>query len=89
MGVHPMNVKARLSRQDGGSHRHWRASRGIHPPRHRDVGSGPAVRAETPRIQEGELPQDQAVYTCQCGFVFEALVSTSVNCPHCGSTQAW
>ena len=34
-------------------------------------------------------PQDHAVYTCQCGFVFEALVSTSVECPHCGTGQAW
>jgi hypothetical protein len=29
------------------------------------------------------------MYACQCGFVFEALVSTSVDCPHCGGTQAW
>jgi hypothetical protein len=33
--------------------------------------------------------QDSALYTCQCGFVFEAAVSTSVGCPHCGGTQAW
>ena len=33
--------------------------------------------------------QDEAVYTCQCGFVFHAAVSTSVGCPHCGSSQAW
>lgn len=29
------------------------------------------------------------MYACQCGFVFKALVSTSVDCPHCGGTQAW
>jgi hypothetical protein len=29
------------------------------------------------------------MYSCSCGFVFEALVSTSVGCPHCGDTQAW
>jgi hypothetical protein len=29
------------------------------------------------------------MYTCHCGFVFEAPVSTSVGCPHCGGTQAW
>ena len=29
------------------------------------------------------------MYTCQCGYVFEALVSTSVDCPHCGGAQAW
>jgi hypothetical protein len=33
--------------------------------------------------------EDQALYNCQCGFVFQAHVSTSVGCPHCGGTQAW
>lgn len=32
---------------------------------------------------------DQAVYTCECGFVFEAEVLTTVACPHCGCGQAW
>jgi hypothetical protein len=36
-----------------------------------------------------DIPQDQALYTCCCGFVFEAEVSTSVGCPHCGVAQAW
>lgn len=33
--------------------------------------------------------QDNAVYNCHCGYVFEAAVSTSVDCPHCGGGQAW
>jgi hypothetical protein len=33
--------------------------------------------------------QDEAVYSCECGFVFHAPVSTSVDCPHCGGSQAW
>jgi hypothetical protein len=33
--------------------------------------------------------QDEAVYSCECGFVFHAPVSTSVGCPHCGGSQAW
>ncbi len=33
--------------------------------------------------------EDQAMYTCSCGYVFEAPVSTSVGCPHCGDAQAW
>jgi hypothetical protein len=41
------------------------------------------------RRREGGAPQDQAIYSCSCGFVFEAHVSTSVGCPHCGGTQAW
>lgn len=36
-----------------------------------------------------DLPQDQATYACRCGYVFEAAVSTSVGCPHCGDSQAW
>ncbi|HET6449583.1 MAG TPA: hypothetical protein VFG31_10790 [Conexibacter sp.] len=34
-------------------------------------------------------PEDRAAYTCSCGYVFEAPVSTTVGCPHCGGTQAW
>jgi len=42
-----------------------------------------------PRRREQTLVQDQAMYTCQCGYVFEAQVATSVGCPHCGTEQAW
>lgn len=50
-----------------------------------------AARESTParRRREQGPPQDQALYTCSCGFVFHAAVSTSVGCPHCGDTQAW
>jgi hypothetical protein len=34
-------------------------------------------------------PQDRALYTCACGYAFTAAVSTSVGCPHCGTSQAW
>jgi hypothetical protein len=37
----------------------------------------------------GGPSQDTALYNCHCGFVFTAMVSTSVGCPHCGGTQAW
>lgn len=56
---------------------------------HREAGGGTAVLAEVAGVQEAGPPQDQALYTCQCGCVFEATVSTSVDCPHCGSAQAW
>jgi hypothetical protein len=53
----------------------------------------PSVTAESAAIarrrREAGRSQDLASYTCQCGFVFEALVSTSVDCPHCGDPQAW
>jgi rubrerythrin len=48
----------------------------------------PAITAA--RLQRRlDVPQDQATYACRCGYVFEAAVSTSVGCPHCGDAQAW
>jgi DNA-directed RNA polymerase subunit RPC12/RpoP len=34
-------------------------------------------------------PEDRAVYTCACGYLFEAPVTASVTCPNCGTEQAW
>jgi hypothetical protein len=55
------------------------------------AGPVPAATAkpQTRRQPRGGAPLDHALYTCHCGFVFEAPVSTSVDCPHCGSYQAW
>jgi hypothetical protein len=41
------------------------------------------------RNRRANLSEDAATYTCACGYVFKAEVTTSVGCPHCGSTQAW
>jgi hypothetical protein len=41
------------------------------------------------RVREAGGPEDRACYTCSCGLVFQAPVSTSVECPHCGTDQAW
>jgi hypothetical protein len=41
------------------------------------------------RARESGGPIDRAQYTCGCGMVFQAAVSTSVACPHCGAGQAW
>jgi rubrerythrin len=48
----------------------------------------PEVRASQ-RARESGGPEDRAFYTCSCGYAFDADVSTSVACPHCGATQAW
>jgi rubrerythrin len=45
--------------------------------------------ADERRARESGGPDDRAMYTCSCGYVFEADVSTSVSCPHCGAGQAW
>jgi hypothetical protein len=56
-----------------------------------------APRVEAPRVcdlavaraREAGGPIDRASYSCQCGYVFSAPVSTTVACPHCGVAQAW
>jgi hypothetical protein len=41
------------------------------------------------RAKRSGGPEDRALYNCGCGFAFKAEVSTSVGCPHCGTSQAW
>jgi hypothetical protein len=53
-----------------------------------DEPDEPDLRAER-RARESGGPEDHATYTCTCGYVFQAKVSTSVACPHCGAGQAW
>ena len=51
----------------------------------------PRRRGASPQARERDAggPEDLALYRCSCGYVFEAAVSTTVGCPHCGGTQAW
>jgi hypothetical protein len=69
-----------------------------HARRHRARAATPAFLPAPPpracdpavaRVREAGGPVDQASYTCDCGYLFRATVSTSVTCPHCGSGQAW
>jgi rubrerythrin len=46
-------------------------------------------RAAQGRNQRADATQDAAVYTCSCGYIFKAAVTTSVGCPHCGTEQGW
>ena len=48
-----------------------------------------AVSATRERNARANVSEDAAMYTCTCGYVFKAEVTTSVGCPHCGSDQAW
>jgi hypothetical protein len=45
-----------------------------------------AHRPAGPKL-ESEL--GEATYNCTCGFTWQAPVLTSVDCPHCGDSQAW
>jgi hypothetical protein len=52
---------------------------------------GPEPRSDDaaePHV-EADPSLDVALYNCSCGLVFEAPVSTSVGCPHCGVHLAW
>ena len=66
-----------------------------HARRHRRGHSRAVEPASEPcdpdarRVREAGGPLDRASYTCSCGYVFRASVSTSVSCPHCGAEQAW
>ena len=52
--------------------------------------SAPAAPSDRTRdARRGGGPEDQALYSCMCGFAFKAAVTTSVGCPHCGTEQAW
>jgi hypothetical protein len=52
------------------------------------VEGTPPLRAED-RARRSGGPQDRALYACRCGSTFQAAVTASVRCPHCGETQAW
>lgn len=41
------------------------------------------------RMRDAGGPNDRACYACGCGYLFQAEVSTSVDCPHCHVAQAW
>ena len=50
---------------------------------------GQHIDLDVQRVQQSGGPLDHASYNCSCGYIFCADVSTSVTCPHCGTSQAW
>ena len=76
-----------------------RRSQAQRRPPHVEQPAAPEPPAATPAEDPGLLaerrhrasivPEDLAHYRCACGFQFQAAVSTSVACPHCGTSQAW
>lgn len=43
----------------------------------------------TASARRGTESMDLGYYHCGCGFAFKAEVTTTVGCPHCGTSQAW
>ena len=54
-----------------------------------DHASGVADSVPSPLGKPGVPDGGWSSHTCSCGYVFEADVTTSVTCPHCGGGQAW
>jgi hypothetical protein len=59
------------------------------PPRTASNQLPPNGSIARPQRRLEPATEDQAMYSCECGFIFQATVSTSVGCPHCGGSQAW
>ncbi len=47
------------------------------------------MHADERRLRDAGGPHDRACYSCGCGYLFEAHVSASVQCPNCRTEQAW
>jgi rubrerythrin len=90
-------MRVRLNRQSETRHRGGPSRRGAlvrREPPATEVAEPEPAAAEDDLFDERRLrasggPNDRAQYTCGCGFVWEADVSASVACPHCGASQAW
>ena len=49
----------------------------------------PALDRASMRVRQAGGPLDLASYSCECGCIFPALVTTTVTCPHCSTPQPW
>jgi len=65
--------------------RHERRPHVVPPPAPRPAPMHPAER----RMRDAGGPDDRACYSCACGYLFEARVTASVQCPNCDTVQAW
>jgi rubrerythrin len=83
-------MRVRSNRNPSETHRRQGVLRRSHAPARPETAEHPTVDlADERRARESGGPDDRAMYTCSCGYVFEADVTTSVSCPHCGAGQAW
>ena len=88
-------MRVRPNRNTTEPRRHTGVLRRPHAPSRDEPAPPPAPPvtevdlADERRARESGGPEDRAMYTCSCGYVFQAEVSTTVACPHCGTGQAW
>jgi hypothetical protein len=94
MRVRPLATTERRARSERRPHIFGRPAADVAPA---PPAPAPAAATEQPvdehlaerRHRDAVTPEDTALYGCSCGFQFQAPVSTSVSCPHCGTGQAW
>jgi len=84
-----MQMRVRSNRNESDSRPRGGLLRRPHVPPAPAPGEQEPELTDERRMRESGGPDDRAMYTCSCGYVFEADVTTSVTCPHCGTAQAW
>jgi hypothetical protein len=97
MRVRPLAPTERRARSERRPHIFGRPAQDTQPAPAAPAAPAPDAAPEQPvdeHLAEGRhrasvTPEDTALYGCSCGFQFQAAVSTSVSCPHCGTGQAW
>ena len=93
MRVRPLRPTTNRPRTERRPHVFGRPAEIVEEPSARAVAEPEGVHADEHaaerRHRECVAPEDSALYSCSCGFQFQAPVSTSVSCPHCGTGQAW
>ncbi len=82
--THPLRER-RASRRRRGRH----ATKGGPPEAVVELPAREAPDLAVLRVREAGGPVDRASYSCECGYIFAASVTTSVRCPVCGTGQAW
>ena len=90
-------IRERDARRRGSHDRRARAPKAAPAPHDAEAAAQPAPGRRAAggcdpavdRVREAGGPMDTALYSCGCGYVFSAAVSTTVCCPHCGTGQAW
>ncbi len=83
--LHPLRERSHERAERRGHQRRRAAAPEQVPAPAPSGGCDPALE----QVRRAGGPIDQAVYTCGCGYLFSAAVSTTVSCPHCGTDQAW
>jgi hypothetical protein len=94
MRVRPLAPTERRARSERRPHIFGRPAKDVESA---PLAPAPAAAPEQPvdehlaerRHRASVALEDTALYGCSCGFQFQAPVSTSVSCPHCGTGQAW